>query len=112
MHGHTIDRNYSSGSIKFKSLVGTGHCEVLGFDEGEMLLIRWAAATPETRRVGEVTATIDAWRAAIRRLSRALRGDAADREQSPQSIRWRRAELDNLHRPVCAVVREVADVTG
>jgi len=33
-----------------------------------------------TRRIGEVPATVGAWRAAIRRVSEALPGDAADRE--------------------------------
>ena len=33
-----------------------------------------------TRRIGEVRATVGAWRAAIRRVSEELAGDAADRE--------------------------------
>jgi hypothetical protein len=33
-----------------------------------------------TRRIGEVPATAGAWHAAIRRVSEALSGDAADRE--------------------------------
>lgn len=123
-HRFAID----SDPIRQCGLGGTGHCEVLVFDEGTMLRIAWMAAeesmsgldsavtftvAPEgagtrlliehdglhpcpnavtrvacgpggghssTRRIGEVAATIDAWRAAIRRVSEELRGEAADRE--------------------------------
>jgi uncharacterized protein YndB with AHSA1/START domain len=122
-HRFAID----SDPIRQCGLGGTGHCQVLAFDEGKMLRIAWTAAdesmsgldstitftvAPEgadtrlliehdglhpcpyavttvacgpggghssTRRIGEVPATTDAWRAAIRRVSEALRGDAADR---------------------------------
>jgi uncharacterized protein YndB with AHSA1/START domain len=113
-----------SDPIRQCGLGGTGHCEVLAFDEGQMLRIAWAAANenmsgldstvtftvaPEgtgtrlliehdgfhpcpykvtgtgggrssTRRIGEVPATVNAWRTAIRRVAEALLGDAADRE--------------------------------
>ncbi len=109
-----------SDPIRRCGLGGTGHCEVLAFDEGMMLRIAWKAASeyisgldstvtftvsPEgagsrlliehdglhptpytvgsiacgpnggrhsTRRIGAVSATVDAWRAAIRHLSEAL----------------------------------------
>jgi uncharacterized protein YndB with AHSA1/START domain len=117
-----------SDPIRQCGLGGTGHCEVLTFDEGEMLRIAWTAAHENmsgldstitftvaleeagtrlliehdglhpcpyavtgiacgpggghssTRRIGEVPATARAWRAAIRRVSEALSGDAAGRE--------------------------------
>jgi uncharacterized protein YndB with AHSA1/START domain len=115
-HRFAID----SDPIRRCGLGGTGHCEVLAFDERRMLRIAWRAAgermsgldstvtftvAPEgpgtrvliehdglhpcpyvitgiacgpggsrtsTRRVGEVSATVDAWRAAIRRVPEAL----------------------------------------
>ena len=118
-HRFAID----SDPIRQCGLGGTGHCEVLAFDEGKMLRIAWRAASenmsgldsavtftvvPEgagtrlliehdglhpcpyvigstacgprggrtfTRRIGEVFATVSAWRASIRRLSQALDGD-------------------------------------
>jgi uncharacterized protein YndB with AHSA1/START domain len=117
-HRFTID----SDPIRHCGLGGTGHCEVLAFDEGQMLRIAWRAAdesmsgldstvtftvAPEgtgtrlliehdglhpcpyvvtgigcgpggsrtsSRRIGEVTATIEAWRAALRRIPVALEG--------------------------------------
>ena len=123
-HRFAID----SDPIRRCGLGGTGHCEVLAFDEGKMLRIAWAAAketmsgldstvtftvAPEgtgtrlliehdgfhpcpyevtgiacgpgghrsfTRRIGEVPATVAAWRTAIRRVGEALLGDAADRK--------------------------------
>ena len=123
-HRFAID----SDPVRQCGLGGTGHCEVLAFDEGPMLRIAWAAAdetmsgidsavtftvAPEgagtrlliehdglhpcpyaitgvacgpggcrssTRRVGEVTATVRAWRTAVRRLAEALSGDAGGRE--------------------------------
>jgi uncharacterized protein YndB with AHSA1/START domain len=115
-----------SDPIRQCGLGGTGHCEVLAFDDGKMLRIAWTAAhqdmsgldsavtitvAPEgagtrlliehdglhpcpytvtsiacgpggcrssTRRIGEVSATLDVWRAAIRRIWEALPGDTAD----------------------------------
>jgi uncharacterized protein YndB with AHSA1/START domain len=120
-HRFAID----SDPIRRCGLGGTGHCEVLAFDEGKMLRIAWRAAhenmsgldstvaftvVPEgagtrlliehdglhpcpyvitgiacgprgcrtsTRRIGEVPATVGAWRASIRRISEALAGIAA-----------------------------------
>ena len=76
-HRFAID----SDPIRRCGLGGTGHCEVLAFDEGKMLRIAWTAAdeTMSTRRIGEVPATVEAWRAAIRRVREALSGDAAGR---------------------------------
>lgn len=121
-HRFAID----SDPIRRCGLGGTGHCEVLAFDEGKMLRIAWTAAdatmssldstvtftvAPEgagtrlliehdgihsclfvitgigcgpgghksTRRIGEVPATVEAWRAAIRRVREALSGDTAGR---------------------------------
>jgi uncharacterized protein YndB with AHSA1/START domain len=123
-HRFAID----SDPIRQCGLGGTGHCEVLAFDEGKMLRIAWMAASenmsgldstvtftvvPEgagtrlliehdglhpcpyviagvacgprggrtsTRRIGEVPATVGAWRVSIQRISEALADDAADRE--------------------------------
>jgi uncharacterized protein YndB with AHSA1/START domain len=121
-HRFAID----SDPIRRCGLGGTGHCEVLAFDDGKMLRIAWTAAhegmsgldstvtftvAPEgagtrlliehdgihsclfviigigcgpggrksVRRIGEASATVEAWRAAIGRLSETLTGDAADR---------------------------------
>jgi uncharacterized protein YndB with AHSA1/START domain len=122
-HRFAID----SDPIRRCGLGGTGHCEVLAFDQGKMLRIAWRAAhenmsgldstvtftvAPEgagtrlliehdgihsflfaiigigcgpggghksVRRIGEASATVEAWRATIARLSETLSGDAADR---------------------------------